>query len=137
MKKISTILLSLLLLLALSACTNDKQREEQNPQNSSSVNDDAKQEAVSNDNTDNSNANNNNTSNNESETYISEERAIEIAISNAGVTRDSVYDLDAELDKEPNGVFWEVDFESGDFEYSYDIDATTGDIVNTRKEARD
>ena len=121
MKKISTILLSLLLLLALSACTNNNQGKNNNVHEKG----DAANNTVDNHNVGNSN------------NYISRERAIEIALSHAGLTQDDVYDLDAELDKEQNGVLWEVDFDTREFEYSYDINATTEEIVIADKEKND
>ena len=48
-----------------------------------------------------------------------------------------VFDLDAELDKEPYGTFWEIDFETREKEYSYDIDAMTGEIVYQEREIND
>ncbi len=118
MKKLTTILLSLLLLLALSACTN----------NNSQIKDDNKE------------PNNNlgeTIQDTQKEDLITKERAIEIALSKAGVTKDAAFDLEAELDREPNGILWEVDFESGQYEYSYDIDAKNGTIISSHKEARD
>ena len=60
---------------------------------------------------------------------IDRDKAISIALKKAGVTRDKVYELEAELDKERQGVIWEVDFETKEYDYSYDIDAKTGEIV--------
>ncbi len=69
---------------------------------------------------------------------ISREKAVEIALQKSGRTRDEVYDLEAELDREHYGVYWEVDFDTREYEYSYDIDAKTGEIVHqdTEREMR-
>ena len=72
-----------------------------------------------------------------SDTFITRDRAIEIALKEAGLKREDVYDLDAELDREQNGTYWDVDFDSGDYEYSYDIDAKTEKIANSHREPRD
>ena len=63
--------------------------------------------------------------------FITRDQAIETALNKAGLTKDEVYELEAELDKEREGVLWEVDFETREYEYSYDIDALTGKIVLT------
>ena len=122
MKKLTTILLSLLLLLALSACTN----------NNSQIKDDNKEPNTNLDTTVQDTQNDT-----QQESQITRDEAIEIALSKAGVTRDAAYDLEAELDREPNGTFWDVDFESGQYEYSYDIDAKTGEVITSHREARD
>ncbi len=68
------------------------------------------------------------------EEIISRERAIELALDNAGVVIEEVRDLEAELDRERGGVFWEVDFESGGYEYSYDIDSKTGEVTKVERD---
>ena len=65
---------------------------------------------------------------------ISREDAIEIALNDAGFYAEDVYDLEAELDRERGGVFWEVDFEHGGYEYSYYINTTTGEITKAHRE---
>ena len=71
---------------------------------------------------------------NDKNLLVTREQAIDIALKEAGVTRDSVYDLEAELDRERNGLFWEVDFEHGKLEYSYDVNAETGAITKVERE---
>ena len=68
---------------------------------------------------------------------IARDRALEIALENASLTLESVFDLDVELDKDKNGTFWEVEFETREIEYSYDINATTGEIVKNKTEVND
>lgn len=65
---------------------------------------------------------------------ITRDRAIEIALGKAGLTRDKVRDLEAELDYERSGKYWEVDFESGGYEYSYDINAVTEEVVRVERD---
>jgi len=72
-----------------------------------------------------------------SKTQITRDRAIELALQAAGLTRDKVRDLEAELDRERNGLFWEVDFETGEYEYSYDIHTETGVVVKAEHEKQD
>ncbi len=68
---------------------------------------------------------------------ITREQAINLALQAAGLTRDNVYDLEAELDRERNGLFWEVDFETREHEYSYDIHAQTGAVARVERERND
>ena len=68
---------------------------------------------------------------------ISRDRAIELALKNAGVDKASAFDIDAELDRERNGTCWEVDFETREHEYSYDINAYDGSIMRSEREFND
>ena len=65
---------------------------------------------------------------------VSRDRAIELALNAAGFTADEVRDLEAEPDRERGGTYWEVDFEAGGYEYSYDIDSATGEVVKADRE---
>ncbi len=67
------------------------------------------------------------------EPAISRDRAKEIAFEHAGVKADSVYDLEVEPDRDFGTLHYEVDFESGGYDYSYDIDAQSGEIINSEK----
>ena len=60
---------------------------------------------------------------------IGEERAIEIALSHAGFIRGEVTELKAELDDDDGLYEYEVEFNVGNMEYSYDINAQTGAIL--------
>jgi uncharacterized membrane protein YkoI len=68
---------------------------------------------------------------------ISRDRAIEIALNQAGLKQTDIRDLDTELDRDYNGSFWEVDFEAGEYEYSYDINAETEAITDFHREPID
>ena len=63
-------------------------------------------------------------------TAISADQAKQIALKHAGVTTAKVK---AELDK---GV-WEIEFTANGYEYEYEINATTGKIIHSEKEAAD
>ena len=60
--------------------------------------------------------------------------AINIALRHAGLTKTEVRELEAELDKERHGIYWEIDFEHGSYDYSYDIDLHSGEIVRSERE---
>jgi uncharacterized membrane protein YkoI len=65
---------------------------------------------------------------------ISRDAAIDIALAHAGLERAKVRDLQCELDRENGIMVYEVEFESGLFDYEYDIDAATGKILKSKKE---
>ncbi len=58
-------------------------------------------------------------------TTIGRNAAAQIALKDAGLERNQVYDLDVDYEH----GYYEVDFESGKGEFSYRIDARTGDIL--------
>jgi uncharacterized membrane protein YkoI len=66
--------------------------------------------------------------------FISKEAAINAALAHAGLKRADVRDLKCELDRENGIMVYEVEFESGLFDYEYDIDAVTGKILKSKKE---
>ena len=66
--------------------------------------------------------------------YIGEEAAIAVALAHAGLARNAVRDLKCELDRENGVMVYEVEFESGIYDYEYDIEATTGKILKSKKE---
>lgn len=63
------------------------------------------------------------------ETKLTRDEAIDIALKDAGLTREQVQDLDAELDRDYGTVHYDVDFEVKDQDYDYEIDADTGNIL--------
>ena len=140
MKKILAILLIFAFAFALSACDNDDARggnSKAKNDAAQSVNDDVASASVpsAGDNTTVSSGSTGEqtsaptTQSDVQEAQITRDRAIEIALAHAGLNRSDVRDLEAELDRERGGIYWEVDFESGQYEYSYDINAQTGEIV--------
>ena len=62
------------------------------------------------------------------------EEAIEIALNHAGFKQNEVINLTAELDREMAWSEWEVEFDKDNYEYSYEINATTGEIIKNNKE---
>lgn len=56
---------------------------------------------------------------------IGRDAAVQIALKDAGIERNQAYDL--EVDYEHG--YYEVDFESGKGDFSYRIDARTGEIL--------
>lgn len=60
---------------------------------------------------------------------IGETRAREIAFSHAGVSADSVHNYEADLDEDDGMMIYEIEFEAGNCEYEYEIDAVSGSVL--------
>ena len=71
------------------------------------------------------------------DSYIGEEAAIEAAFAHAGIAQADATEIEAELDLDDAVVHYDVDFKSGGLEYSYDIDAATGDVLSYESEVDD
>lgn len=65
---------------------------------------------------------------------ITLDQAKAIALSHAGVNADTVYDFDGEWDYEHGIAVYELDFKSGGYEYDYEVNAVTGEILKSEKE---
>lgn len=66
--------------------------------------------------------------NNTSTDYISRDKAKSIALNDAGLKESKIKQLEVELDKDDNK--YEVDFEYNGKEYSYEINAVSGKIID-------
>ena len=64
-------------------------------------------------------------------------KAKSIALNHAGVSENTAYDMDVELDDEDGTLVYEVEFKSGGMEYSYEINAATGAILKHESELDD
>lgn len=64
------------------------------------------------------------------DTSITEEQARRIALEHAGVSAENATMIRVSKDRDNGMLLYEIDFVSGDREYEYDIDATTGNIVS-------
>ena len=63
--------------------------------------------------------------------------ARDIALKHAGLTAESITDLDIELEKKNGLDIFEVEFKAGGMEYDYDINAQTGEIILWHSKADD
>ena len=126
MKKIATILLSVLLLFSVAGCGNydmmnkvesevDKIKDE--------VKDDVSSMMPS-----------NNNSSDTSSAKISAEQARKHALNHAKVNEKDARDFDIDKKTYNGKLCFEVDFETDTHEYEYLIDANTGEIVNWKSE---
>lgn len=66
--------------------------------------------------------------------YIGEAEAKRIALDHAGVKEADARKLEVELDREHGRVIYDVSFDSGSYEYDYEVDALTGSILKSDKE---
>lgn len=132
MKKLFAILITLVLVTAISACNNkggdtaknnttSKSQQKTEQKDSTKLQSDKLNESQG----DQPQSDNN---------LITRDRAIELALNHAGLSKTDLRDLEAELDRERNGTFWEVDFEHGGYDYSYDINAETEEVFKLEKE---
>ena len=64
-------------------------------------------------------------------------KAKSVALNHAGVSENTAYDMDIELDDEDGRLVYEVEFKSGNMEYSYEINAATGAILKHEAELDD
>ena len=76
---------------------------------------------------------NNNSSDNSAK--ISKDKAKEIAFKHAGVNEADAYDIEVDLETDNGVLNYEVDFETKTTEYDYHINAKTGEIISSSKEA--
>ena len=75
--------------------------------------------------------------NQESGSEITEDKAKEIALKDAGVDASAAVFKKANLDFDDGVKQYEVEFYANDTEYSYDIDAASGSIISKEAEAMD
>lgn len=68
-------------------------------------------------------------------TIINADEAKKLAFSHAGVAEErDVLDIEIELGKENEKTVYEIEFSYKGYEYNYDIDATTGEIIKFEKD---
>ena len=78
--------------------------------------------------------NTNSAGTNNSGNYISAEEAKSIALKHAGVNEANANWYKAELDRDDGIVHYEIDFKADGYEYDYEINATSGEIIKSEKE---
>ncbi|MCD8147424.1 MAG: PepSY domain-containing protein, partial [Clostridiales bacterium] len=68
---------------------------------------------------------------------ITSAEAKKIALNHAGVTESNAREMEVELDKDDGIQVYEVEFKSGTMEYSYEIKAADGTILDYEQEVDD
>lgn len=66
---------------------------------------------------------------------LSADEALDIALKEAGLTRETITDLENHLDREDGITVYEIDFDADGVEYSFDVNADTG-VVTKRDRDR-
>ena len=66
--------------------------------------------------------------------YITTEEALSVALKNSGFSQQDVWDVDIELEKKFGQMVFEVNFNAGQYEYEYYVNAENGEIVKSFKE---
>ena len=113
-RNLSLFLLSLLLLFSVVGCASPKPNATPNNQPQSTE------------------SSQNQTSS--TEPKITKEDAKSIALKNAGVTDNEIYDYDIDLDLENGILVYEISFEKDATEYEYHINASDGTILKSHNE---
>ncbi|MFV8252441.1 PepSY domain-containing protein [Aerococcus viridans] len=140
----------------LAACGNSGQEDATTSETAETTNQDASSsetssetvpssEDTSGDNADDSNESASSSEANQAASgeFISEDEAWQIALDDAGTTEDALTEREIELDDVDDDdddyddvAHYEIEFTvDGDREFEYDIDATTGDILNSEKDS--
>lgn len=65
--------------------------------------------------------------------YIGADAAKAAALAHAGIPMERVADWSVEMDVERGRMVYEVDFTADGWEYEYDVDAVTGDVVKSER----
>lgn len=71
------------------------------------------------------------------EAKVTKEEAKAAALAHAGLAENEISRFKAELDRERNGLVYEIEFESGRYEYEYEVSAENGKVLKFEKEIRD
>lgn len=72
---------------------------------------------------------------NQNEDVISEDKAKTIALEDAGFSESDVEYLNVVLDRDDGRTEYEIDFQKGELEYEYALDAVTGDILESETDS--
>ena len=70
-------------------------------------------------------------------TYISADEAKAAALAHAGVNAADAYGWECEFDRDDGRTVYEIEFRSGRYEYSYEIDAASSAVLDSEKELDD
>ena len=73
----------------------------------------------------------------DAESLIGKEKAKQIALDHAGVNASDAKAVECELDRENGKAVYEVEFDSGEYEYSYEINGSNGKVISHEKERKD
>ena len=69
--------------------------------------------------------------------YITQETAKATALNHAGVKESDVLFFKNEFDRDDGKAVYEIEFKHGAYEYEYEIDALTGEVIKSEKDIDD
>lgn len=67
---------------------------------------------------------------------LSRTEAKSVALKHAGVNEADTFDFEIELDREGKTAVYDISFDTKSFEFEYDIDAVSGEVLRFKKEAQ-
>ncbi len=136
MKKILTVILCLTFVLALSACGENKNIGS-NMQSGGGMMSEARDDVSSFVEGVESGISSMTSMLTQSNTKLTADEALDIALREAGVGKNEIRELENNLDRENGILVYDIEFKSGNTEYSYDINAQTGEIIDREKDLND
>lgn len=68
---------------------------------------------------------------------VTKDEAKAAALKHAGLAEKDISRFKSELDKERNGLVYEIEFEAGKYEYEYEVNAENGKVLKAEKERKD
>lgn len=68
---------------------------------------------------------------------VGKDKAVQTALGHADLTSSQVTQLEAKLDRDGGKLVYEIEFRSGNYEYEYEIDASSGSIIKSEKDLDD
>ncbi len=68
---------------------------------------------------------------------IGESVALDRALNHAGLNKSNAYDIKCEFEYKNGKAVYEVEFDTREYEYKYDIDAANGSVIHFEKEWND
>ncbi len=72
-----------------------------------------------------------NTNVNENNKYISKDDALALVLKSLNINKDSIYDLNIELENKFNTAVYELDFKYNRYEYEFYVNAESGEILKS------
>ena len=135
MKKILTVVLCLTFVLALSACGKDKNAGSN--MQSGGMMSEAKDDISSFVEGVESGISSMTSMLTQSDTKLTADEALDVALREAGLGKNEIRELENNLDRENGILVYDIEFKSGNTEYSYDINAQTGEIIDREKDLND
>ena len=69
--------------------------------------------------------------------FATQEEALAIALQHAGVSEQDIFKVEIKLENEHGRDEYDIEFHAAGREYSYDIDAQSGEIINSESEIDD